>query len=225
VALIEVEQLGKSFTRGDETVVALRNVSFTVKEGEFLSIVGPSGSGKSTLLYILGLLDVPTEGSYRLKGLEVVAYSDAQRARIRNQVMGFVFQSFHLLPRETALGNVVLPLVYASGISRSQAKQLAQDALIRVGLGDRLHHLPNQLSGGQRQRVAIARALVNKPSLLFADEPTGNLDSRTGGEILGLFDELHQSGITLILVTHDAAIAARAQRCFRVQDGFVTDVT
>lgn len=234
MALIELEAVTKAFQLGKETVHALDGVSLTIQEGEFVSIVGPSGSGKSTLMNILGLLDFPSTGVYRLEGTETQTLGDDQAATLRNRKIGFVFQSFLLLPRATALRNVEMPLVYARGsdgraLKRAEMTARASDALARVGLSDRLHHKPNELSGGQRQRVAIARALVNRPKILFADEPTGNLDSRSGQEILTLFEELNLSAAkpedrtTVILVTHDPQIASRARRIIRVFDGKVTE--
>ncbi|NDC36679.1 MAG: ABC transporter ATP-binding protein [Proteobacteria bacterium] len=223
MALIEVSHLTKIFTRGDEEIAALRDLSVSIEAGELVGITGPSGSGKSTLMYILGLLDRPTSGSYTLGGRETAQLSDDERSKLRNQMLGFIFQSFHLLPRATALRNVAMPLVYSSSYQKAltdrEMNDRAEEALVRVGLKDRMQHRPNELSGGQRQRVAIARALVNRPHILFADEPTGNLDSRTGREILGLFQALHQEGVTVILVTHDPAVAAIAPRQVRVVDG------
>ncbi len=223
MALIETQALCKTFTRGEETIHALRSVSLSVETGEFISIIGPSGSGKSTLMYILGLLDKPSSGSYLLGGARVDNLTDIERAKVRNKRIGFVFQGFHLLPREDSLRNVMLPLVYSPGISSQVARDTAEGCLRRVGLQDRMNHRPNELSGGQRQRVAIARALVNNPSIVFADEPTGNLDSKTGAGILSLFQELHTSGVTIVLVTHDPQIAARAERRIRVQDGVASE--
>ena len=205
---------------GSEEVRALRGVDLTVMRGEYVAIMGPSGSGKSTLMNLLGCLDTPTEGSYRLAGQEVSGLSDTETAFIRNQRIGFVFQTFHLLPRYTALDNVALPLRYA-GVTAAERHDRARRALERVDLADRLDHRPNQLSGGQRQRVAIARALVNDPDLLLADEPTGNLDSKVGAEILALFDELHASGRTVVMVTHEPEVAARAERLIKVVDGSI----
>jgi putative ABC transport system ATP-binding protein len=225
MALIEVQQLGKLFRRGGEEIWALRNLTLSIQSGEFVSITGASGSGKSTLLYILGLLDSPSAGNYLLEANNTTKFSDDQRAMWRNKVMGFVFQSFHLLPRATALRNVMMPLIYAANygvaIPSSEQRERAEQALDRVGLSDRLHHQPNELSGGQRQRVAIARALVNNPRIVFADEPTGNLDSRNGREILALFEKLHSEGVTIIMVTHDGAIAERANRTLILRDGII----
>lgn len=225
MALIKVNNLTKIFTRGEERIEALRDLSLSIEAGELIAITGPSGSGKSTLMYILGLLDRPTSGSYYLQGKETADLSDDQRSQLRSQLLGFIFQSFHLLPKATALRNVAMPLVYSASyspaLSDREMNQRAEEALVRVGLKDRMQHRPNELSGGQRQRVAIARALVNKPKILFADEPTGNLDTRTGREILNLFHALHQEGVTIILVTHDPAVAGIAPRQIRVVDGRV----
>lgn len=219
--IIEAKDLTKVYTMGETEVHALRGVSLRIWKGEMVSIIGQSGSGKSTLLAILGALDVPTSGSYKLDGREVASLKDDQLAEIRNQRIGFVFQKFNLLARSTALANVALPLAYA-GLSNREAKRRATEMLKLVGLGDRLDHRPNQLSGGQQQRVAIARALVNQPSIILADEPTGNLDSATGKEIMGLFQTLHRErGITLIVVTHDPSIAAQSERIIRLKDGLI----
>ena len=221
--LIRTEGLVRRYRMGRETVEALRGVDLVIRCGEYAAITGQSGSGKSTLMNILGCLDTPDEGSYWLNGERVSAMRDSQLARVRNREIGFVFQSFALLPRATALQNVELPLLYA-GVHRRERARRAAEALSRVGLADRARHRPAELSGGQRQRVAIARALVTQPSLLLADEPTGNLDSATGEEILALFDELHVAGDTVVVVTHEAEVAARAQRALRVLDGrIVTD--
>lgn len=223
MSLISVEQLGKVFKRGDEEIAAIRNLSLTVEAGEFVAITGASGSGKSTLLYILGLLDKPSSGAYLLDGKPTHDLNDNERARLRNKFMGFVFQSFHLLPRASAIRNVMMPLVYASSydtpIPEGEQRTRAEEALALVGLTDRMHHKPNELSGGQRQRVATARAIVNNPRILFADEPTGNLDSKSGREILSLFEKLHERGVTVLMVTHDPAIAARAKRRLVLADG------
>ena len=219
--IIEADGLTKVYKMGANEVHALRGVGLRVYKGEMVSIVGQSGSGKSTLLAILGALDVPTSGSYKLAGQEVATMNDNQLAEIRNQQIGFVFQKFNLLARSTALANVSLPLTYA-GISPRKAKQRAEEVLHLVGLGDRMDHRPNQLSGGQQQRVAIARALVNNPSIILADEPTGNLDSNTGRELMSLFKKLHaEQGITLILVTHDPGLAAQTERVIRLRDGLI----
>lgn len=219
-AVIRVVSLRRHFRMDAETVQALRGVSLEVRSNEFLAVMGPSGSGKSTLMNIIGCLDTPTSGEYWLSGIEVSRMSDDELARIRNREIGFVFQTFNLLPRATALHNVELPLIY-SGVASRERKRKAQHALELVGLADRMEHRPNELSGGQRQRVAVARALINQPSILLADEPTGNLDSRTGEDIMGLFEELHGRGHTIILVTHEADIADRAHRVVTLQDGTV----
>lgn len=217
-AVIQIRELKKIYDLGRTQVVALGGIHLDVAKNEYLAIMGPSGSGKSTLMNILGCLDTPTEGKYFLAGEPVDEMEDDELARIRNREIGFIFQSFNLLPRTTILRNVELPLVY-SGLSRRERMERARVALESVGLQDRLDHQSNELSGGQRQRVAIARALVNQPSILLADEPTGNLDSHTGEEILGLFDELHRQGHTLLVVTHEDDVAARARRCIRLRDG------
>ena len=216
--LIVVDKLVKTYKMGGETLYALDNVSFAVERGEFVCIIGPSGSGKSTLMNMLGLLDTPTSGSYRLDGEEVSRLRDNRLAEIRNRKIGFIFQNFNLLPKLTALENVELPLVYR-GVPGRERKKIALEALEKVGLGDRRHHLPSQLSGGQQQRVAIARALAGNPPILLADEPTGALDTRTGREVMALIKELNRMGHTIILITHDLSIAAEARRIIRIQDG------
>jgi putative ABC transport system ATP-binding protein len=221
MALIELEHVSKRYEKTPGQVVhALRDVSLRIDEGEWVAIVGASGSGKSTLMNVLGLLDTPDAGTYRLGGREVSGMTPREQARVRNAEVGFVFQSFHLLPRVSALENVELPLVYSD---RPDIAGLGRRALELVGLGARLSHEPSELSGGQQQRVAIARALVNQPRLLLADEPTGNLDSASATDILSLFDELHRRGRTIVLVTHDNAIASRCPRCVRLADGVVID--
>ncbi len=219
-AVIQIRELKKIYDLGRTQVVALGGIHLDVAKNEYLAIMGPSGSGKSTLMNILGCLDTPTEGKFFLAGEPVDAMEDDELARIRNREIGFIFQSFNLLPRTTVLRNVELPLVY-SGLSRRERLARARVALESVGLQDRIDHQSNELSGGQRQRVAIARALVNEPSILLADEPTGNLDSQTGKEILGLFDELHRQGHTLLVVTHEDEVAARSRRCIRLRDGLI----
>lgn len=205
---------------GSQEVRALDGVSLTIKKNEYVAIMGPSGSGKSTMMNVIGCLDTPTSGDYILNGTNVSHLTDDELAVVRNREIGFVFQTFNLLPRSNCLANVELPLIYA-GIKSSERKEMASEALRRVGLGDRMDHRPNELSGGQRQRVAIARALVNTPSILLADEPTGNLDSKTGVEIMNLFEELYRQGNTIILVTHDAEIASHARRIVQLKDGLV----
>jgi putative ABC transport system ATP-binding protein len=225
MALIETVDLWKTYAMGAEEIHALRGVTFRIERGEYVAIMGPSGSGKSTLMHLIGCLDTPSRGSYLLNGKEVSQMNDNELARIRNEEIGFVFQTFNLLPRATALHNVALPLVYA-GVPAKTRDERARTALDRVELASRMTHRPNELSGGQRQRVAIARALVNNPSILLADEPTGNLDSKTGQEIMGLFERLHKAGNTIILVTHEADVAAFAYRTIYLRDGQIeNDVT
>ncbi|MCW5559307.1 MAG: ABC transporter ATP-binding protein [Verrucomicrobiae bacterium] len=218
MALIHIQDLTRRYVMGTEVVHALRGVSLTIGKGEYIAIMGPSGSGKSTLMNLLGCLDTPTSGRYDLNGVNVADLDDDALADIRNREIGFVFQSFNLLPRSDALHNVELPLIYA-GVPSEERRELARRALSNVGLADRMHHRPNELSGGQRQRVAVARALVNSPSIVLADEPTGNLDSRTGEEILALFEDLSRRGNTIIVVTHEEDVAQHARRILRIRDG------
>jgi putative ABC transport system ATP-binding protein len=220
MALIETRDLWKTYVMGSEEIHALRGVSIEIDRGEYVAIMGPSGSGKSTLMNLIGCLDTPSKGSYLLNGKQVSEMNDNELARIRNEEIGFVFQTFNLLPRASALQNVELPLVYA-GVAARDRQARAKAALDKVELTSRMSHRPNELSGGQRQRVAIARALVNNPSILLADEPTGNLDSKTGAEIMGLFERLHDAGNTIVLVTHEADVAAFAKRAIHVRDGQV----
>ena len=220
-ALLRLQGVWKTYDAGESAVHALRGVDLVVGRGEYVAIMGPSGSGKSTLMHILGCLDTPSQGSYLLAGEEVADLSRGRLAELRNRFIGFVFQAFNLLPRASLLRNVELPLLYG-GIGREERLRQAHEILARVGLGDRGRSLPNQLSGGQRQRAAIARALVTGPALLLADEPTGNLDQATGGEVMALFDELNRGGQTVILVTHDPAVAAHAKRVVRIVDGLVS---
>ena len=220
MGIIETRDLWKTYVMGSEEIHALRGVNIEIDKGEYVSIMGPSGSGKSTLMNLIGCLDTPTKGSYLLNGKQVSQMNDNELARIRNEEIGFVFQTFNLLPRASALHNVELPLIYA-GVASKDRQERAKDALRKVELESRMTHRPNELSGGQRQRVAIARALVNNPSILLADEPTGNLDSKTGVEIMALFDRLHSGGNTIILVTHEPDIAAHAHRIVHIRDGQV----
>ena len=218
--MIELSSITKEYLMGTQIVHALRGVDLRIDDGEFAAIMGPSGSGKSTLMNIIGCLDLPTEGVYRLDGIDVSEMSDDEQARIRNQRIGFVFQQFNLLPRTAALKQVALPLMYA-GVGRRERTERAEAALSAVGLGDRLDHRPDELSGGQQQRVAIARALATQPSIILADEPTGALDTHSGEEILGLFQTLNQQGITVVMITHDPDIASRAQRKIWIRDGLI----
>jgi putative ABC transport system ATP-binding protein len=219
--LIEVKDLKKTYSLGENIKVpALRGINLAIEKNEYLAIMGPSGSGKSTLMNIIGCLDVPSEGNYILNSHDVGQMSDDELAEIRNRQIGFVFQTFNLLPRANSLHNVELPLIY-SGIPRGVRKNLAKEALERVGLADRMYHKPNELSGGQRQRVAIARALVNNPAIILADEPTGNLDSNTGEEIMEIFEQLHKGGNTIVLITHEEYIAKHSQRVIKLLDGLV----
>jgi putative ABC transport system ATP-binding protein len=218
--VIDIEDITKDYVMGEETVHALRGVTLQIRRNEYLAVMGPSGSGKSTLMNMLGCLDTPTSGRYQFNGRNVAEMDDDELAAIRNREIGFVFQTFNLLPRADALRNVELPLIYA-GIDPDARQERATQVLIEVGLGDRLHHKPNELSGGQRQRVAIARALVNNPSIILADEPTGNLDSKTGEEIMALLEDLYQRGNTIILVTHERDIGAHARRTIHLRDGLI----
>lgn len=223
-AIISVNELSRTYIMGVEKVHALRNVSLNITKNEYVALMGPSGSGKSTLMNLIGCLDTPTTGEYYLNNQLVSEMSDGELAAVRNKEIGFVFQTFNLLPRLSALENVALPLVYA-GIKRAQRVEIAEHVLEQVGLGDRMHHNPNELSGGQRQRVAIARALVNKPSIILADEPTGNLDTKTSLEIMEIFEKIHALGNTIILVTHETDIALYAHREIRLRDGEVESDT
>ncbi len=218
--IIKLVDISRHYQVGTEVVKALQSITLTVKKNEFVAMMGPSGSGKSTLMNTLGCLDTPTGGQYFLNGVDVSKMSDNQLAEIRNKEIGFIFQTFNLLPRSTALENVMLPLIY-SGIPKQKRIEMAQAALEKVQLADRMNHKPNELSGGQRQRVAIARALVNNPSLILADEPTGNLDSKTSNEIIGLLEDIHEAGNTIVLVTHEEDIALHAHRIIRLRDGLV----
>lgn len=222
--VIEIRGIIRDFRLGQETVHVLKGIDLDIKRGEYVAIMGPSGSGKSTLMNLLGCLDTPTAGSYNLNGKDVSQMTDDELADIRNTEIGFVFQTFNLLPRTTALDNVALPMVYA-GATKKERIDRASEVLTDVGLADRMDHKPNQLSGGQRQRVAVGRALVNKPSIILADEPTGNLDSKTGTEIMALFDQIHAAGNTVIMVTHEEDIAAHAKRVIRLRDGMIESDT
>lgn len=223
--LIKISNIKRDFVLGNEIVYVLKGIDLEINKGEYVALMGPSGSGKSTLMNLLGCLDTPTSGSYILNGKDVSKMKDDELAEIRNKEIGFVFQTFNLLPRTTALDNVALPMIYA-GFSKSERNKRATEVLEQVNLADRMDHQPNQLSGGQRQRVAIARALVNKPSIILADEPTGNLDSKTSLEIMKLFSDIHANGNTVILVTHEEEIAAYAHRIIRLRDGLIeSDIT
>jgi putative ABC transport system ATP-binding protein len=218
--LIIIKDIGRKYVIGAETIHALKSVSLNINKGEFVALMGPSGSGKSTLMNILGCLDTPTKGDYILNGINVSQMSDNELAEVRNKEIGFVFQTFNLLPRNTALDNVALPLIYA-GVNKTNRTDRAKVALEHVGLGNRIDHKPNELSGGQRQRVAVARALINDPSIILADEPTGNLDTKTSIEIMGLLEDIHAKGNTIILVTHEEDIAKHAHRIVRMRDGLI----
>jgi putative ABC transport system ATP-binding protein len=224
IAVIELRDLAKSFQLGDQIVHALAGVDLRINKGEYVSVMGPSGSGKSTLLNMLGLLDKPERGTYRLTAVETTALDEERRAQLRREQIGFVFQSFHLIPRLSAQENIELPMLL-EGVPPRERQRLAREVMERLNLGDRAHHQPGQLSGGQRQRVAIARAIVMRPSLLLADEPTGNLDSRSGSEVMQLLEELNNSGITLLVVTHDPALGERARRHIRMADGRIINDT
>ena len=220
--LITIKDLGRKYVIGAETIHALKSVSLNINKGEFVALMGPSGSGKSTLMNLLGCLDTPTKGEYILNGINVSSMTDSELATVRNKEIGFVFQTFNLLPRSTALDNVALPLIYA-GVKKKDRNARSIQALENVGLGNRVTHKPNELSGGQRQRVAVARALINNPSIILADEPTGNLDSKTSIEIMGLIEEIHLKGNTIIIVTHEEDIAQNAHRIVRMRDGLIEE--
>lgn len=218
--IIDIKNIRKEYLMGSQLIEALKNVSVAIEKNEYVALMGPSGSGKSTLMNILGCLDTPTSGSYKLNGTEVSEMTDDELARVRNKEIGFIFQTFNLLPRLTALENVALPMVYA-GVSKAERNERAEKVMQMVGLADRMHHKPNELSGGQRQRVAIARALVNNPSIILADEPTGNLDTKTSHEIMNIFEEISAGGNTIIVVTHEEDIAKHARRIVRLRDGLI----
>lgn len=220
--LITIKDLGRKYVIGSETIHALKSVTLNINKGEFVALMGPSGSGKSTLMNLLGCLDTPTKGEYVLNGINVSEMSESELATVRNKEIGFVFQTFNLLPRSTAQDNVALPLIYA-GVKKKDRDVRSIQALENVGLGNRVHHKPNELSGGQRQRVAVARALINNPSIILADEPTGNLDSKTSSEIMGLIEEIHAKGNTIIIVTHEEDIAQHAHRIVRMRDGLIEE--
>lgn len=220
--LITIKDLGRKYVIGAETIHALKSVSLTINKGEFVALMGPSGSGKSTLMNLLGCLDTPTKGEYILNGINVSQMTDSELAEVRNKEIGFVFQTFNLLPRSSAQDNVALPLIYA-GVKKKERDTRSVLALENVGLGNRVHHKPNELSGGQRQRVAVARALINNPSIILADEPTGNLDTKTSIEIMGLIEDIHAKGNTIIIVTHEEDIAQHAHRIVRMRDGLIEE--
>jgi putative ABC transport system ATP-binding protein len=220
--LITIKDLGRKYVIGSETIHALKSVTLNINKGEFVALMGPSGSGKSTLMNLLGCLDTPTKGEYVLNGINVSEMSESDLATVRNKEIGFVFQTFNLLPRSTAQDNVALPLIYA-GVRKKDRDIRSIQALENVGLGNRVHHKPNELSGGQRQRVAVARALINNPSIILADEPTGNLDTKTSSEIMGLIEEIHAKGNTIIIVTHEEDIAQHAHRIVRMRDGLIEE--
>ncbi len=222
MSMIELKNITKSYEMGTQVIHALRGVDLTINEGEFVAIMGPSGSGKSTLMNVIGCLDAPTAGTYTLDGVDVSNMTDNQQARIRNKRVGFVFQQFNLLPRTTALKQVALPLMYG-GIGKSERNERAKEALEAVGLGDRIDHKPDELSGGQQQRVAIARALATEPAIILADEPTGALDSHSGEEVLKIFETLHNKGMTIVMITHEAEVAKHARRIIWIRDGVITD--